>query len=131
VSRWSIRIVSEEARAKARKWLGAAPIGMTVEFRQATRSTEQNALLWQRLSDLSEQVTWAGQKLSAEDWKAITTASLRKCRFVPGIDPGTVVPLGLSTSSMTKGEFNELLALIDAFGAEHGVKFKDHQEDAA
>lgn len=131
MSKWSIRLSSEEARAKAALWLSRAPLGMTVEFRQATRSLEQNARLWAMLGDLSEQVLWHGEKLSPADWKDLATASLRKSRFVPGIDPGTVVPLGLRTSTMTKAEMSDLLELIAAFGAERGVKFSDTQEDAA
>ena len=77
------------------------------------------------LGDISRQVEWHGQKLSAEDWKTIGTASLRKCRFVPGIDPGTVVPLGLRTSDMTKAEMTELIESLFAFGAERGVQWTD------
>lgn len=40
---------------EAALWLSRAPLGMTVEFRQATRSLEQNARLWAMLGDLSEQ----------------------------------------------------------------------------
>jgi hypothetical protein len=44
---------------------------------------------------------------------------------VPGIDPGTFVPLGMRTSQMTKEEISDLLELIYAFGAERGVKFRE------
>ena len=131
MSRWTIRLVSEEARAKARKWLGAAPLGMTVEFRQATRSTEQNALLWALLTDVSAQVEWYGQHLSPDDWKDVFTASLRKSRVVPGIDAGSFVVLGMRTSNMTRAEFSELIELVRAFGAERGVRFSDEASDAA
>lgn len=131
MSRWTLPLISEAARDKARKWLARAPLGFVVEFRQPTRSLESNNLMWSRLSDLSEQVTWHGERLSPPDWKTLLTASLHRCRFVPGIDPGTVVPLGLRTSTMTKAEMSDLLELIAAFGAERGVKFSDTQEDAA
>jgi len=41
---------------------------------------------------------------------------------VPGIDGGFVV-LGKSTSKMTKPEMSELQDLIEAFGAQQGVRF--------
>lgn len=41
-----------------------------------------------------------------------------------GIDGGFVV-LGQSTSKMTVGEMRDLIELINAFGAERGVKFSD------
>ena len=115
---------------RAAKWALAAKPGMSVTFKEATRSLDQNALLWSRLGEISRQVEWHGQKLSPEDWKSIATASLRQCRFVPGIDPGTVVPLGLRTSDMTKAEMADLLTMLEAFAAERGITFKD-QEDAA
>ena len=46
-----------------------------------------------------------------------TSASLRKARVVPGIDPGTYVPLGMRTSDMSKEEMGLLLDLIAAFAA--------------
>ena len=41
---------------------------------------------------------------------------------MPGIDGGFVA-LGKSTSNMTKPEMCELQELIEAFGAQQGVKF--------
>jgi hypothetical protein len=92
---------------------------------EETRSLEQNRKCWAMLSEVSEQVNWHGQNLSAEDWKHVFTASLKKQRAVPGIDGGFVV-LGQSTSKMTIAEMSELIELMHAFGAEHNVTFKDH-----
>jgi hypothetical protein len=41
---------------------------------------------------------------------------------VPGIDGGFVV-LGQSTKKMSKAELGELMELIEAFGAQRGVRF--------
>lgn len=101
------------------------PAGTTVEFRAPRRSTDQNALMWSLLGQISKQVDWYGQKLSSEDWKDVLTASLRRTRVVPGIDAGTFVPLGMRTSQMSKSEISELLELIYAFGAEREVKFRE------
>ena len=78
------------------------------------------------LTDIAKQLEWHGQWLSAEDWKAMCTAALKRSRVAPGIDGGVVV-LGLSTSGMTKREMSELIDFIDAFGTQHGVKFTDEQ----
>lgn len=67
---------------------------------------------------------WHGQHLTPEDYKDVLMASLRRARIVPGIDGG-FVPIGMRTSELTKAEFAELLDLIDAFGAQHGVEFSD------
>lgn len=126
MSRALIRIRTIADRDTACRWARQAPIGSTVEFKAPRRSLEQNSLLWARLTDLSRQLAWHGQKLSPEDYKDVLMASLRRARVVPGIDGG-FVPIGMRTSELTKAEFTELLDLIDAFGAQHGVEFSDHE----
>ena len=95
---------------------------MVLELRPEKRSDPQNRRMWAMLGEIAAQVDWYGQKLSAEDWKHILTASLTKQRVAPGLDGGFVV-LGLSTSKMTKSEMSDLQTLMEAFGAEKGVKF--------
>lgn len=95
---------------------------MVVEIKPETRTLAQNARLWAMLTDVSKQVNWYGRKLSQEEWKHVFTASLSKQDVVPGIDGGFVV-LGKSTSKMTKPEMSELQQLIEAFGAQQGVRF--------
>ena len=107
-----------------------APDGYVCEVRPATRSLEQNARLHALLSDVSRQVVWYGQKLGVEDWKRIFCAALQKVRVVPGIDPGSFVPVGLRTRDMTVSELGDLMTLIEAFGAEHEATFKDPRTDA-
>ncbi len=87
-----------------------------------TRSTAQNRRMWAQLADIAAQVVWHGQKMSAEDWKHILSAALKRTRVCPGIDGGFVV-LGQSTSQMTRAEMSELQDLIEAFGAQHDVRF--------
>ncbi len=95
---------------------------VVVEIKPETRTLAQNARLWAMLTDVSKQVNWYGRKLSEEEWKHVFTASLTKQDVVPGIDGGFVV-LGKSTSKMTKPEMSELQDLIEAFGAQQGVRF--------
>ena len=100
----------------------------TLTVKPQTRTSEQNKRLWAMLTDISKQVDWYGRKLSPEDWKHVLSASLKKQDAVPGIDGGFVV-LGLSTSKMTKGEMADLQTLIEAFGAQKGVKFSAMERD--
>ena len=95
---------------------------INLEIKQVTRSLEQNARLWAMLDEISDQVDWYGRKLTAEEWKHVFTAALKKQDVVPGIDGGFVV-LGISTSKMTKAEMSDLQTLMEAFGAEKGVRF--------
>jgi hypothetical protein len=95
---------------------------VVVEIKPETRTLAQNARLWAMLTDVSKQVNWYGRKLLEEEWKHVFTASLAKQDVVPGLDGGFVV-LGKSTSKMTKPEMSELQQLIEAFGAQQGVRF--------
>lgn len=89
------------------------------------RSGIQNSRLWATLTDVSTQVDWYGQKLSPEDWKHVFTAALEKQKIVPGLDGNSFVMCGMSTSKMSKQKFSDLLEIINAFGAEQGVKWGD------
>ncbi|MBD1412902.1 recombination protein NinB [Burkholderia contaminans] len=99
-----------------------APDGYVATISEPTRTLEQNSLLWPLLTEVSKQVVWYGKKLTPAEWKDVFTAALRKQTVVPGIDGGFVV-CGLSTSTLGKKMFSDLIELIFAFGAEHGVKF--------
>lgn len=101
---------------------------MVVEVKPETRSSEQNRRLWAMLTDISEQVDWYGRKLAPADWKHVFSASLRKLDVVPNLDGTGFVALGLSTSTMTKREMADMQTLMEAFGAERGVKFRAQEE---
>jgi len=95
---------------------------LRLSVKRETRSTQQNARLWAMLEDVATQVQWHGRWLSKEDWKHIFSAALKKQDAVPGLEGGFVV-LGQSTSRMTVKEMGDLMTLMEAFGAERGVRF--------
>lgn len=118
-----IRLTGPLQRQLAASYImDAAPVGCEVRFVQGDRRTPaQNDAMWAKLDDIAAQVIWYGKRLTAEDWKDVFTASLRKARVVPTIDGDGFVPLGMSTSRMTREEMGNLLALMDAFAAERDV----------
>lgn len=103
-------------------WLGAGGARLVLEVRPEKRSDAQNRRLWAMLRDISQQVDWHGNKLSDEEWKDVFTAALKRQKVVPGLDGGFVV-CGQRTSKMIKAEMAELQELMEAFGAQHGVRF--------
>lgn len=123
------RLVHDEARSRARQDVESAPDGWVVTVSEPTRSLDQNALMWPLLDDIARQVEWYGNRLSADEWKDVFTAALRKEKVVPGINGGFVV-LGQRTSKMSKREFSELVEMIYAFGAERGVRFRTDEVPA-
>lgn len=114
----------DQARQGAMHAVAHAPNGYCVTVSPKTRSLEANARMWAMLTELSNQVEWYGKRLTAEEWKCVMTAGLKKAKVVPGIDGGFVV-VGMSTSQMSGAEISELMALIEAFGAEQGVRFEE------
>ncbi|NLS19858.1 hypothetical protein HGP16_25295 [Rhizobium sp. P40RR-XXII] len=129
-TRQTVTIQGPEDRQKIATWARNVEAGTVVTFRKKSRSSEQSAKMWAMLGEVSDQVEWYGQKLDAEDWKDVFTASLRHARVVPGIDKGTYVPLGMHTSTLTIEEMSNLIELIYAFGAEHNVIFKEPKEQS-
>jgi len=100
---------------------------LELTVRPVRRSSEANARMWAMLGEVSAQVNWHGQKLSPDEWKDVMTAALKRQKVVPGMDGGFVV-LGSHTSQMSGAEISEVMALLEAFGAEHGVHFKDVEQ---
>lgn len=132
MSRALLILANDTIRQKALRWIAGAPPGTRVEFKAPKRSLDQNAKLWAMLTDIASQVTWYGLKLTADDWKIVFTAALRReIRTVPNLDNTGFVVLGLSTSDMTKGEMSELIELIYAFGARRDVLWSEPVARAA
>lgn len=130
MSRATLILTGREVRERAAAWCRNAPPGTRVEFKEAKRSTDQNALMWAMLTEVARQVEWHGLRLSADDWKLIFLASLhQEMRLVPNLDGTGFVNLGRSSSDLTKAEMSDLIELIGAFGAQHGVTFR-HAEAA-
>ena len=125
-----IIIAGDKDRNKAVEWARKSPDGTRIEFKRSKRTTPQNDLMWARLTEISRQVEWYGEKLSTDDWKRMFTASLKKQRVVPGLDGSGFVILGMSTSNMTAEEMGNLLDYIDAFAAERGVTFNETESAA-
>ena len=124
------KLTGEVAKKAACREILAAPEGYIVTLAEPTRTLDQNSLLWPLLTEVSKQVDWYGNKLTADEWKDVFSAALKKQKVVPGLDGGFVV-CGQSTSRMSKREFSDLVELIYAFGAERGVVFSGRAERMA
>ena len=125
-------ISNDNDRAKASHWVAKAPPGTRIEFKASRRSLPQNDRMWAMLTDVAEQLVWHGVKLSADDWKLVFLDALkREVRMVPNIDGNGFVNLGRSSSDLSKEEMSNLMEIIAAFGAQHGVVFHEPAEKGA
>ena len=127
----TIILSGQVRKEQAHKVLAHAPAGSVFKIEPPIRSKDQNARLHAMITDVARQVEWAGAKRNVEAWKDIFSAALRSANHgldvVPGINGGFVL-LGMHTSRMTVAEMNDLMTLIEAFGAEHGVEFHDSDQ---
>ncbi|HVI27485.1 recombination protein NinB [Hansschlegelia sp.] len=132
MSRATLIIQSDKDRADLARMAGQLPLGARVEIKAAKRTLPQNARLHAMLTEVARQIEWHGKKLPASDWKFIFLDALkRELRMVPNIDGTGFVNLGRSTSDLSKEEMSDLMELIAAFGARHGVVFKGDEQPAA
>lgn len=125
----AFKITGQQARLAACREVMAAPDGHVVRIAEATRSLDQNALLWPLLECFAAQLTWpvngAQTALEADEWKDILSAAFEQesVRLAQGLNGG-VVMLGRRTSQYGKKRFSEFIEFIYATGAARGVAFE-------
>jgi len=125
----TVILVGDIQRAFAKRLIDAAPAGAVVNVRQATRTIDQNDLMWALLSDLSRAKP-QGRKETPDMWKAIIMKACgHAVQFTMGID-GEPFPVGYRTSKLTKAQMSDLIEFIYSFGAENGVIFNDQRNAA-
>jgi hypothetical protein len=128
MSRALLIVSGQRDRERAAQWALKSPTGTRIEFKAVKRSLPQNDRMWAMLTDVAKQLPWHGQKLRPDDWKLIFLDALkRELRIVPNLDGTGFVNLGRHSSDLSKAEMTELMELISAFGAEHGVVFGDEE----
>lgn len=132
MSRATLIITSDRERQKAASWVMNAPWNTRIDFKAPKRTLPQNDRMWAMLTDVAQQVLWHGLRLTPDDWKLVFLDALkREVRMVPNIDGNGFVNLGRSSSDLSKDEMTDLIELIFAFGARHGVEFHEPNERRA
>ena len=102
-----------------------------IEAREESRTDKQNRLMWPLLKDLSDQVSWYGEKLEQAEWKDLITVLVsqmqnpeREQKSAPGINGGRVY-FGVRTSQSSKRYMVEVIEAIYWFGTDRNVKFSE------
>lgn len=119
----TIRPQTEPAdRARLAVWVGRAPVGWRVEFKEAKRSHEQNDRFWELLTRVSKRMTINGAQFQPEQWKAIFMQAMgRQAQVLPALDGSTWFPTGFRSSDLSVREMADLQTFIEAHCAENGV----------
>lgn len=130
MTRKTVVVRSDVDRAEAANLCRSVPVGSRIEFKQERRSLDQNSKLWACLADVAEQLPWHGKMLTSDDWKQLFLNALKRSMMVPNLDETGFVTLGQSSSDLSVSEMSDLIELILAFGANHGVKFHDDEDSS-
>jgi len=126
----TIILAGQSQRAFAKSLIDRAPIDAVVTIKAPARTTDQNALLWSCLSDISRAKP-EGRMHTPEVWKQLVMhACGHAVQFEIGLN-GQPFPTGFRSSRLTKAQMAELLTWIVQYGDEHGVKWSNEKEKAA
>jgi len=100
--------------------LGVFPLN--AEF----RNNEQNKRFHAMISDIADQVEWAGEKMDAAEWKLLILAGAYGQKVVPNpIGDGFIIKNNRRSSGLWKPEMADLITQLLAFGNSKGVNWQD------
>ena len=117
---------SDEIREHVARLVQAAPKETRVTFQGPKRTLDQNSKMWAMLTDIAEQKEHFGRRYAPDRWKAIFMTALgQETEFIPSLDGKTFIPLGHSSSNLDIREMGEMIELMECWGAENGVVFKE------
>lgn len=124
--RITLALVSSEVRAKAVRWCQGCSDGTRVTFEGPKRTLDQNAALWPILDEIVRaRPTHMGYAMDTQTYKALFLHALgQSIQFVPDLDGRSMVPIGNSSSRLTKAQFSELLDLILAWAAQNEIEIR-------
>lgn len=119
MTRHLLTIYTAKDRDRAYSYIRQAPAGTRVEFSEEKRSISQNERMWLILQKCSCLI-WHGQTYTEAEWKDYFMHAYRGEKWMP-FEEGGMIPIGRSTSKLSKAEFSELMALMEAFCARQNI----------
>ncbi len=126
MTRATLILTSQSQKQRAISWIDKAPVNTRLTFNSPKRTLDQNDKMWAMLTDVAEQCLHHGLKLKPDDWKNLFLDALeRELRMVPNLSGDGFVALNRSSSNLSKGEMSDMIELLYAYGAKHGVIWGD------
>jgi hypothetical protein len=118
-----ITIRDKTDRNRLHSWVDAAPVGYRVEFKEPSRSLEQNSRMWAMLADIAKAATINGMKYDADQWKCIFMKAMGKdVQFLPTLDGTQFFPTGFRSSDLSVQEMSDLQTFMESWAAEQGIE---------
>lgn len=122
----SIILKTKAQRDYAKQLIDEAPENYVVSFKERTRTLDQNALMWALLEDIAEAKP-GGRDLDKDTWKGIFLFEIGiKSRFETNLDGDGMVVLPPRSSTLSVSQFSDLIECIYAYGAKHGIVWRDY-----
>lgn len=126
----TIILGSSRERSIAHQLVERAPHNAVLTIKAATRTLDQNSLLWALLSDVSRAKP-DGRMHTPEVWKNLFMhACGHAVQFELGLN-GQPFPTGFRSSRLTKQQMGDLIDFIHSWCAEKGVHLSDEIARAA
>lgn len=120
-----IVIRSDADRDEAKRLIDSAENACIFSLTPPKASDELTSRMHCAIRCIANQVLWAGEKLSEEDWKRLMVAALYGQRVLPSPSGIGFVVLDRRTSRMSGTQKFDLVEFVYSFGAERGVVFDD------
>lgn len=127
-------IRNKDQMGRLMRTIGALPVSGPLMFElrpyHRSKTREQENKFHAMCRDLAQQgIQWGGKARTAEEWKMLVKSAIHHIRdgethVVAGLE-GEVVELLASTSRWTRKDYSEAIEYMMAFGAEHGVTWRD------
>lgn len=120
------RFVHDEARRRAAAYCMVAPFGSIAEFKDASRTLDQNAKFHAICSDVAKSgAKWMGKMRTADQWKVLfvsghAIATGLGAEVIPGLE-GEFVNIRESTAKMSKRRGSSLIEYVLAWCAENDI----------
>lgn len=122
----SVTLKTKAQRDYAKQLIDEAPDNYVVSFKERTRSLDQNALMWALLEDIAAAKP-DGRDMDKDTWKAVFLFEIGiKSRFQPSLSGEGMVVIPPKSSTLSVSQFSELIECIYAYGANHGIVWRDY-----
>lgn len=116
-------------RQLAKSMIDGAADGFVVNVKAPSRNNDQNARMWEMLSDIARSAP-EGRKWTTDAWKAAFMHSLgHQVQFCEGLDDSGPFPMGFRTSRLTVRQMADLITVISEYGDRHGVQWSEPERE--
>jgi len=121
----TIRLLGPSHRAYAHRCVDEAADGSVATFAPPRRTLPQNAKMHVLLTELARAKP-VGRSIPVHKWKALAM-DMAGCKpeWERSLDGESMVCVGYKSSRLSKEEMSNVIEAIYAYGASHGVQFKE------